>query len=355
MVSKTAATFAIEYRQILDEHGQLVDTLPKFAEDSATLIAMYKHMVLIRIFDAKAIALQRTGKLGTYPSTLGQEAIGTATASVMQAQDILCPYYRDNATAVWRGVKLEEILLYWGGNEQGSNYINPDVKEDFPICVPISSQTLHAVGIGLAFKLRQQKRAVVVSVGDGGTSRGDFYEAINFAGVQKLPVIFIINNNQWAISVPLELQTATKTLAQKGIAGAVHSEQVDGNDVIVTRQAVSEAFERAHSGQGPSLIEAITYRLCDHTTADDARRYRDEAEVTAARQKDPITRLKKYLETQKLWDETQEKNLIQEATAKVDQAVANYLATPTQDATTMFDYLYKELPRSLEPQRQMVK
>lgn len=355
MVNKIVAEFTVSYSQILDENGVLVDQLPIFAQNADTLITLYKHMLLSRVFDAKAIALQRTGKLGTYPSTLGQEAIGTAAASAMHADDILCPYYRENAAFLWRGVTMQEILLYWGGSELGSKFNNAAVKQDFPICVPISSQNLHAVGVGLAIKLRQQKRAVVVFLGDGATSRGDFYEAINFAGVQKLPVVFVINNNQWAISVPLELQTAAQTLAQKGFAAGVHSQQVDGNDVIVTRLAIQEALERAYLNQGPSLIESISYRLCDHTTADDARRYRSTIEVDLAQSKDPIIRLRKYIERQKLWDEQKEQQYQVEASAIVSQAVDIYLATPVQAATSMFDYLYAELPRALESQRDMVQ
>lgn len=355
MVTKIAAEFTINYRQILDENGKLVDTLPKFAENPSNLVELYKHMVLARVFDAKAIALQRTGKLGTYPSTLGQEAFSTGAASAMQPNDVLCPYYRDNPACFWRGVKLEEVLLYWGGNELGSSYTDPRVKEDFPFCVPISSQNLHAVGVALAFKLRKQQRAVVVIVGDGGTSRGDFYEAINFAGLKKLPIVFIINNNHWAISVPLDKQTATKTLAQKGIAGEVFSEQVDGNDVIVMRQAVAEALQRAHANEGPTVIEALTYRIGDHTTADDATRYRDDTEVAIAKQKDPVVRLRTYLDSIKQWDQTQETQLQREVFETVNQAVERYLATPVQPATSMFDYLYADLPRDLISQRDMVK
>lgn len=355
MTSKLAAEFTINYKQILNENGVLVDELPEFARDTATLITLYKHMVLARVFDAKAIALQRTGKLGTYPSTLGQEAISTAIGSTMHQEDVFCPYYRDNAAYFWRGVKPEEILLYWGGNELGSSFSDPRVKEDFPICVPIASQSLHAVGVALAMKLRKQKRAVVTTIGDGGTSRGDFYEALNFAGVQKLPIVFVINNNYWAISVPLDQQTATETLAQKGIAGSVRSEQVDGNDLIATRAVIDAALQRAYAGEGPSLIEAISYRIGDHTTADDATRYRDVAEVHAAKLKDPIIRLGKYLESIQQWDTTKEKQLQQETTIKVNQAVEIYLATPHQDRVSMFDYLYEVLPHALVSQREMVK
>lgn len=355
MTTTTVVQFTIQFKQILNQDGDLVDSLPKFAQNSAELIKLYSNMVLTRLFDAKAIALQRTGKLGTYPSTLGQEAISCATASAMQEEDVLCPYYRDNAAMIWRGVKLEEILLYWGGSEIGSNYADSRVKQDFPICIPISSQNLHAAGIGLAIKLRKQKRAVVVSCGDGATSRGDFYEAINFAGVHKLPIVFVINNNQYAISVPLSMQTAAQTLAQKSIAAGIPNQQVDGNDIIVMREAMDKALQQAYAGSGPSIIEAITYRLCDHTTSDDARRYRNEEEVNTARLKDPIVRLRSYLEKNKLWDSTKEQKLISELNNQVTVAVDTYLATPKQPATSMFDYLYATLPSVLSIQRQMVE
>lgn len=354
-MEKTLAEFTIKYNQILDENGKLVGELPEFAKNTDNLITLYKHMVLTRVFDTKAIALQRTGKLGTYPSTLGQEAISTAVGSAMQAEDVLCPYYRDIGAFFWRGIKMEEVLLYWGGSELGSKFSDPRVREDFPICVPIASQTLHATGIGLAMKLRKQKRAVVTSIGDGGTSRGDFYEAMNFAGVHKLPVVFVINNNYWAISVPLDQQTATETLAQKGIAANVPCEVVDGNDVIATRDAVAKALQRAYAGEGPSLIEAVTYRMCDHTTADDASRYRNPELVAAEKPKDPISRLGKYLESLGLWDFAREKQWQEQASKQVSVAVDNYLATPTQDLTAMFDYLYETLPTALIAQRQMVK
>jgi 2-oxoisovalerate dehydrogenase E1 component alpha subunit len=355
MVEKVVAKFEIKYRQILDQDGNLVDKLPEFAQNPANLIELYKHMVLARIFDAKAVALQRTGKLGTYPASLGQEAISTAAASAMHANDILCPYYRDTAGYIWRGVKMEEILLYWGGSELGSNYANPAVKEDLPICVPIASQTLHAAGIALALKIRQQQRAVLTFIGDGGTSRGDFYEALNFAGVRKLPLVFVINNNHWAISVPLEQQTATATLAQKGVAANIHSEVVDGNDVIVTKLAISEAIARAHAGAGPSLIEAITYRMCDHTTADDASRYRNPDELVIEKSKDPILRLGKYLESIKQWDIDQDKEWQAAANSLVNNAVENYLNTAAQPLTSMFDFLYATLPSALKTQYDMVQ
>ena len=350
MTTKTVAEFTVSYCQVLDHHSELVDELPNFAEDANVLRDCYRAMVLTRVFDTKAIALQRTGKLGTYPSTLGQEAIGVGVGSAMQAEDVLCPYYRENAAMFWRGVTMEEIFIYWGGSELGSDFSGP--KQDLPVCIPIASQTLHAVGVASAMKMRKQARAAVAFIGDGGTSRGDFYEAVNVAGAWQLPVVFIVNNNQWAISVPRKAQTKAETFVQKGFAGGVPGIQVDGNDVLAVRQATEEALAKAYKGKGATVIEAITYRMCDHTTADDASRYRPEGELEQSHEKDPVLRLKNYLMKIDEWDESQEKALQNECAEKVATATENYLATPVQPPESMFDYLYETLPEALELQRQ---
>ena len=349
-MEKTVATFEVKYRQILNEVGELVDILPPFAKDQTFLIEIYKMMMLTRSFDAKAIALQRTGKLGTYPSTLGQEAISVGIGAAMQKKDVLCPYYREYGAQFWRGVTMTEMYLFWGGSELGSDFQGP--REDLPCCIPIASQTLHAAGVAFAIKYRQQQRASVAVVGDGGTSRGDFYEALNVAGQWKLPVVFVVNNNQWAISVPRKDQTAAETIAQKAIAGGVVCEQVDGNDIIVVVDAVQQALNRAYHGEGPTVIEAITYRMCDHTTADDARRYRSDEEVKANEAKDPIKRLKAYLQSVNLWSDTQDQALAKECKEKVQEAVDQYLATPKQKPTSMMDYLYQNLPEAYQDQYQ---
>lgn len=341
---KVVAEFSIRYSQHINEQGQATRPLPAFAEDSEALAALYKTMVLTRTFDKKAIALQRTGKLGTYPSTLGQEAIAVGVGAAMDKTDVLCPYYREYGAQFWRGVKMEEILLYWGGDERGSDFSGP--REDFPISVPIGSQTLYATGVAMAMKLRKQPRVAVAFIGDGGTSRGDFYEALNVAGAWHLPVVFIINNNQWAISVPRGVQTGAKTLAQKAIAGGVPSMQVDGNDVIGVREAAHKAITRAREGKGASVIEAITYRMCDHTTADDASRYRSDEEVQRYKEKDPIIRLRTFMASQGFWDQEKEKALYDSANASVAQAVENYLNTAVQPAESMMSYLYETLPQA---------
>lgn len=343
------ATFEVCYTQYLDSAGQLVQNLPAFAENTETLIRLYRVMALMRLFDAKAIALQRTGKMGTYASILGQEAIDTALGDVMQPDDVLCPFYRNYAAQYQRQVKLSEILTYWGGDERGNCFANN--ATDLPISVPIASQCLHAAGAAYAFKYRQQSRVAVACCGDGGTSEGDFYEAINVTGAWQLPVVFIINNNQWAISVPRAIQTAASTIAQKGIAAGLWVEQVDGNDVIACYDVFEKALARARRGEGGSVIEAITYRLCDHTTADDASRYRDQSELEKAWQNEPIKRLKIYLERVAHWDEAKESALQKDCEQEVAEAVQQYVERTPQSVESIFDYMYEQWPENLKEQR----
>lgn len=345
----TVAHFEIPYVQCLNEHGKTTGTLPSFAADNELMKELYRIMVRTRAFDKKAIALQRTGKMGTYAPINGQEAISTAIGNAMRKEDVFVPYYRDYAAQFQRGVKMSEILAYWGGDERGSQFACD--SEDLPICVPIASQCLHATGVAFAFKYRKQARVAVVCLGEGGTSEGDFYEAINVAGTWKLPVVFIVNNNQWAISVPLSQQTASQTIAQKAIAAGFEGIQIDGNDVLACRQVISEAIEKARRGEGPTLIEALTYRLCDHTTADDATRYQPAQEVESAKLKEPIGRFKHYLEQTGIWDESQEKALLQHCTQLVEEAVTEYTSRPPQPVSSIFDYHYAELPDYLIEQR----
>lgn len=343
------ARFEIPYTQLLDQNGQLCGPLPAFAHDGETLVHLYRQMVRARLFDKKAIVLQRTGKMGTYAPINGQEAISTAIGHAMQPSDVFIPYYRDYAAQLQRGVKMSDILSYWGGDERGSNYA--EQSKDLPICVPIASQCLHAAGIAFAFKHRKQPRVAVVCIGDGGTSEGDFYEAINVAGVWKLPVVFVINNNHWAISVNITQQTAAKTLAQKAIAAGFQGVQVDGNDLMATREVIGEAIEKARRGEGPTLIEALTYRLSDHTTADDATRYQPPEEVTEATPKEPIRRFRQFLHERNLWDEAQEKELLITCANEVQIAVEEYLNKTPQPITSLFDYHYETLPNYLIEQR----
>ncbi len=349
------ASFEIDFLQYLDPEGQPVLPLPEFAQNPEQLLAMYRSIILTRTLDTKTVNLQRMGKMGTYPSSFGQEAVSIGLGFALNPDDVFVPYYRDQGTMLLRGVKISEILRYWGGDERANNYSDPRAKEDFPISIPVGSQVLHAVGIAFAMKYFHQARAAVTTCGDGATSKGDFYEALNFAGVQQLPVVFVINNNQWAISVPRKIQTAAETLAQKAIAAGFTGIQVDGNDVIAVREAISAAITRARNGSGPALIEAVTFRLSDHTTVDDARRYSDPSYAEKARAFEPAKRLKKYLMQLGLWSDTQEQQLQTDCINLVDQAIQEFLAAPRAPLTDMFDYLYADLPDELRAEREEVE
>ena len=345
-----AATFEIEYLQYLDADGKLVrDDLPAFARDVKQLVELYKLMLFVRVFDGKAIALQRTGKLGTYASCLGHEAAHVAIGSAMQEDDVFAPMYREYGAQFVRGVKPREVLLYWGGDERGNDFSGP--AHDFAWCVPIATQCLHGAGSALAFKIRKEPRVAVTVVGDGGSSKADFYGAINVTGAMQLPLVAVIVNNQWAISVPRKMQTGAVTLAQKGIAAGLECVQVDGNDLIAMRAALDHAIKRARHGHGGTVIEAVTYRLSDHTTADDARRYRADAEVKAAWDREPLKRLKAYLMSLNAWTEKEEDAWKADCAVRVDAEVNAYLETKSQPVEAIFDYTYAEVPADLATQR----
>ena len=307
------ARFEIPYRACLASDGTLCGALPGFASDTLLLQQLYRTMVRARVFDTKAVNLQRTGKLGTYPSCLGHEATHVGAGAAMRAEDVMFTVYREVGAKLWRGVDMLDILLYWGGDERGTIYrSNP---QDFPYCVPIGSQMPHAAGAALAFQIRGEARCALVFIGDGGTSQGAFYEALNLAGAKALPLVCVIVNNRWAISVPVTAQTAAQTLAQKAIAAGIPALQVDGNDVLIVRESVA--------GQ----------------------------EVEAATRVEPIARMRTYLESQGHWSEAAEQALRRECTEAVESAVKQYLATPKQSTDSMFDYLYAQLPAGLRAQR----
>lgn len=335
--------------QFLDSEGSPVCALPEWCQQPDWFLRCYHYMVLARQFDAKAIAMQRTGQMGTYASLLGSEGIDVPTGLTMADTDVLVPYYRNHACQIIRGLPLEDAFLYWGGDERGN--ASAAMNEDFPNAVPIATQCLHACGVASAFKIRNQKRAAVTTIGDGGTSKGDFMEALNIAGVWQLPVVFIINNNQWAISVPRQMQSAAVRLADKAIGAGIPGLQVDGNDPIAMREALSTALQRAHEGKGPTLIEAISYRLCDHTTADDATRYRANDELKAAWEREPVKRLRQFMINQGFWGEEKEQSLQQEINQLIQQAAERYIAIPPQPIESAFDHMYAELPYHLIEQR----
>ncbi len=345
-----AAHFEIYYTQFLNHRGEISGSLPKFTQDPELMIELYRTMVKTRIFDTKAIALQRTGKMGTYASSQGQEAVSVAIGSAMCKEDVLLPTYREQGAQFQRGVSMTELMLYWGGDERGMCFA--DQPQDFPISVPIATHLPHAAGVAFAMKFHKEARVAVSVLGDGATSKGDFYEALNIAGAWQLPMIMVVTNNQWAISVPRKAQTHAETLAQKAIAAGIPGEQVDGNDIIAMRHCVSKAIERARQGGGPALIEAITYRMSDHTTADDASRYRSAEDVEQQKKYDPIDRLHNYLTQHHGWSQEQEEALQAECTAEVEAAVNAYLDTPPPPPESIFDYLYETLPDAYKVQRE---
>lgn len=347
---KPLMEFQIEQIQFLDEFGNWVSDRPEFATDE-WLIKAYKFMVLNRVFDQKAIALQRTGKMGTYPSSLGQEAFGVAIGMSLHKEDVFVPYYRDHGALLLRDHKIEDLLLYWGGDERGSA---SGPKQDFPVCVPIATQITHAAGAATALKIKGQENLVMVTIGDGGTSKGDFFESLNVAGAWQLPMVVLVNNNQYAISVPRDIQCGAPTLAQKAIGAGIHGIQVDGNDVIAVYQAILEARYRTQEHKGATLIEAVSYRLSDHTTADDASRYRENDEVKQAWDKEPIKRLQTLLANMNLWNAEKEKQWQTECAERVDESVKRYLEKGQDTPESMFDHLYEEWPDVMNEQLELL-
>jgi pyruvate dehydrogenase E1 component alpha subunit len=341
--------FNINYIHYLNEKGEAVAPLPEFALKESELIELYRLMTLIRKFDAKVVSLQRTGKMGTFASSLGQEAVSVGAGHALRETDLFCPYYRDQGALIQRKVKLVEILQYWGGDERGNRFA--DNQEDFPIAIPIATQLLHAVGAAYAIKLRKQQRAVLTICGDGASSEGDFNAALNGAGTWQLPLVFVINNNQWAISVPRRIQTKAATLAQKGIAAGIECLQVDGNDVIAVCKTVADALDKARAGEGPTLIEALSYRLCDHTTADDASRYIGKAELEQAWTLEPVIRLQSYLRSKNILSSKAEETIERSNQRDVDEAVSTFLNLAPQPPESIFDFHYVALPNALLEQR----
>jgi pyruvate dehydrogenase E1 component alpha subunit len=351
-----------KYSQALDACTRYVDPSGKATCDNPTeriegspstrqLIDFYKTMVLIRQFDNKAVALQRTGQMGTYPSCLGQEAFSTGIGYAMRDDDVFIAYYRDQATQYLRGVTLSQMFQLWGGDERANDFKGV-AQFDLPVCVPIATQVTHAAGVATAIKVRGEHRAALVTCGDGATSRGDFYESLNVAGVWHLPLVVVVNNNQWAISVPGELQTAAKSIAVKAEAAGLPSERVDGNDVLAVYDACNRALKRARAGKGATLIECVSYRLCDHTTADDASRYRHADELKEAWSYEPISRMRTFLNDRDLWTAELEQQWQADVEKQVEEAARAYLNTPPQKPDDLFDYLYETLPPALEWQKQ---
>jgi pyruvate dehydrogenase E1 component alpha subunit len=337
--------FEVPLLRILDEDGNC-DTQLKPDLSEGQIKEVFELMILARAFDDMALKLQREGRIGTYASIRGQEAAQVGSAYSLRSSDWMFPGFRENAAYIVRGLPIEMLFEYWGGDERGSKI--PENINAFTVAIPVSTQIPHAIGFAWGAKLKGHKKAVIVYFGDGGTSEGDFHEGMNFAGVFKLPIVFVCQNNQWAISLPRTRQCAAETLAQKALGYGFDGIQVDGNDIFAVYKAAKEALEKAYQDNGPTLIECVTYRMSDHTTSDDSSRYRDPRELQDWIKKDPIDRLRKYMKNAGIWSEDYEKMIQVSAADKVSKAVEKAESIPAPSSADMFTSTYREMPLRLK-------
>ncbi len=335
--------------QVMDESGEIVnpDWIPNLPQEK--LLEAYKFMHYARTVDLLSVSYQRQGRMYTYPPNLGQEAIGTAAGFVMRDEDWLVPAFREASAWLLKGAQVRDLFLYWGGNEEGSLFSG--AKNFLPSSVPIASQLVHAAGIGFAMQYQGKKGVAFGFVGDGGTSQGDFHEALNFAGVWKAPTIFVVQNNQYAISVPVARQTAAKSLAVKSVAYGIKGIQVDGNDFLAMYRTFQEAAEHARAGKGPVLIEAVTYRKGAHTTSDDPSLYRTEAEEQKWAKRDPLLRLGKYLEAEGLWKVADDEGLVDGYKKEIDVEFRNYEENRPYELDDIFKYQFADMPDDMKQQQ----
>lgn len=338
--------------QFMDPEGTVDESAVKDISE-ADMLKMYRLMVFTRLWNTKALSLQRQGRLGTLASVRGQEASNIGMGFALGPDDWFVPAFREYGAMFARGVDPSVLLRYWGGDERGAR--PPDGSHVLPVCITVGSHLCHAAGIAWGAKIKGDKIAVLSSSGDGSTSQGDFHEALNFAGVFKLPVVFAVQNNHWAISVPVNRQTASETLAEKACAYNINGERVDGNDVFSVYLTVKRLLDVARNEFKPSLVELVTYRMDDHTTSDDATRYRTEEMLAPWRKKDPIDRMRKYFIAQHGWDEKKEQDLLEECGAEVEDSVSALENADPPEPTDIFNHLYGEMPWHLKEQREEMR
>jgi pyruvate dehydrogenase E1 component subunit alpha len=335
--------------QILNEEGQVVNEAAMPDLSNEQLQELMRRMVYTRILDQRSISLNRQGRLGFYAPTAGQEASQLASQFALEAEDYILPGYRDIPQIVWHGLPLYQAFLWSRGHFQGGQ-----IPEGVNVAIPqiiIGAQYVQTAGVALGMKKRGSKSVAITYTGDGGTSQGDFYEGMNFAGAFKAPAIFVVQNNQFAISTPREKQTAAETLAQKAVAAGIPGILVDGMDPLAVYAAVHDARERAVNGEGPTLIETLTYRYGPHTMAgDDPTRYRTSDLDNEWEKKDPLVRFRKFLEEKGLWNEEKENEVIEQAKEDIKEAIKKADSAPKQKVTDLMSIMYEEMPQNLKEQ-----
>jgi pyruvate dehydrogenase E1 component alpha subunit len=336
--------------QFLDEEGVLAaGKSPPMSDAKAA--ELYRHMLRARLFDDRLLKLQRQGRIGTFAPSFGQEACQVGSLAALTAKDWFVPSFREMAGALYRGATMKAVLQYAMGYEEGS--VVPEGARDLPVSIPVGGQAAHAVGISWAMKLKKDPGIAICFFGDGATSEGIVHEAMNFAGVLRLPTIFFCQNNQWAISTPRRIQTASETIAQKAIGSGIEARQVDGNDLFAVYEATTQAAKLARETGMSTLIEGVTFRRGVHTTADDPSVYRTKAEEEAWAKKDPIDRLRKYLTAKDAWSDAREQQAQDEINAEIQDAVAEAEAFRQSGPSplVMFDHAFSFMPPYLLRQR----
>ena len=332
--------FEVKELKILDEKGNVDNALFPNLSDS-DLKKLFELIILSRQFDQRALQLHAEGRLGTYASILGQEASQIGSAYALEKTDWIFPSFREMGVYITLGYPIWMLFQYWTGDERGMN--TPEDLNIFPVSVPVGTHMVHAVGAAFAAKVKGHQTVSVTYFGDGGSSKGDFHEGLNIAGVYKLPVVFICQNNQWAISLPREKQTAAKTIAQKAYSYGFEGIQVDGNDIFAVYKTTKDALEKARAGKGPTLIECFTYRMADHTTADDASRYRPKEDLEKWKSKDPLLRLKLYMEKKGIWTQAYEDEVRKRVTDFVDSEIKKEETVGLPNPKDIITFTYKEL------------
>lgn len=353
IVRNELANFTVSYEQSIAEDGTPdQELMPDVSED--TIKEMYHLMVLARTFDEKLFTLQRSGRIGTYAQVKGQEAAQVGSAMALDKDDWMMPSFREMTVSLVRGADRAKLVQAWNGDVRAFEG-DPETTRDMPVEIPIASQTTIAAGMAWAEKIKGSHRATIVYFGDGSTSEGDFHEALNFAGVFQAPIVFFCQNNQWAISTPRAKQTHAGTIAQKAIAYGIEGVQIDGNDAVGVYRRVKMALDKARRGEGPTLIEAVTYRRGDHTTSDDASKYRSDEQSHSWDDKDPILRLQRYFQKIGTWTEEYGTWVKDECTKEVDEAVEKGLAFGPPPPEDLFAHVFAEMPSSYHEQLEALK